>query len=155
MNDLSMHDATREFVLVGTQHSSDLITALSQEKKKSKALEDNMKELDEECKRADGLLYRMIPKKVADRLRNGESTISLCEVKNEQIYFQTELILILLSVYKVFSSCTILFSDVVEFTSTCAQMAPLEVVTFLNEMYTKFDKTLENHNVYKVCCFFY
>jgi guanylate cyclase len=53
-------------------------------------------------------------------------------------------------VFKVFSSCTILFSDVVGFTSTCTLLSPMEVVSFLNEMYTKFDEALENHNVYKV-----
>jgi hypothetical protein len=75
-----MHDASRDLVLIGTQHSKDLKEALSEEKEKSKVFEDNMKRLNEEMKRADELLYRMIPKKVADRLRNGVPTISLCEV---------------------------------------------------------------------------
>ena len=47
-------------------------------------------------------------------------------------------------------NCTILFSDVVGFTSTCSQLAPMEVVSLLNTMYTKFDKALEKHKVYKV-----
>ncbi len=51
---------------------------------------------------------------------------------------------------KVFPICTILFSDVVGFTATCSQLAPMQVVTMLNDMYTKFDKCLESHNVYKV-----
>jgi len=88
-----------------------------------------MKKLDIEMKRTDLLLYQMIPKKIADRLRSGEPVMNLCEV---------------------FSACTILFSDVVGFTSTCSQLAPMEVVSMLNEMYTKFDKCLELHNVYKV-----
>jgi guanylate cyclase len=46
--------------------------------------------------------------------------------------------------------CTILFSDVVGFTQTCSQLSPMEVVSMLNSMYTKFDKSLESHNVYKV-----
>ncbi|CAF4333507.1 unnamed protein product, partial [Rotaria sordida] len=49
-----------------------------------------------------------------------------------------------------FESCTILFSDVVDFTSICASLTPMEVVSILNEIYTKFDKCLENHNCYKV-----
>jgi hypothetical protein len=82
-----MHDASRDLVIIGTQHSTDLKSALNVEREKSKALEGNMKRLDEEIKRADELLYRMIPKKVADRLRNGESTINLCEVrKSAKIY---------------------------------------------------------------------
>jgi guanylate cyclase len=76
-----MHDASREFVLVGTGHSSDLKSALMEEKQRSKALEDNIKELDIEVKKADDLLYRLLPRTVADRLRTGEPTINLCEVR--------------------------------------------------------------------------
>ena len=100
INDLSMHNASRDLVLVGilrkifknskiyiniwlsigTQQSAELKIALDQEKTKTKALEDNMKKLDIEMKKADQLLYQMIPKKVADRLRSGENLMNLCEV---------------------------------------------------------------------------
>ena len=39
-----------------------------------------MLKLDAEMKRTDSLLYQMIPKPVADRLRRGEPAISTCEV---------------------------------------------------------------------------
>ena len=68
-------------------------------------------------------------------------------MKYEKIFLST---ISLEFYFKVYSSVTILFSDVVGFTSTCAQLTPLEVVSFLNEMYTKFDNALENHNTYKV-----
>lgn len=129
INDLSMHDSSRDLVLAGTQQSAELKLALDQERQKSKALEESMKKLDAEMKKTDLLLYQMIPKKVADRLRSGEKAASLCET---------------------FESCTILFSDVVGFTSICASLTPMEVVSILNEMYTKFDKCLETHNCYKV-----
>jgi guanylate cyclase len=129
INDLSMHDSSRDLVLVGTQQSAELKLALDQEKNKSKALEDNMKKLDVEMKKTDELLYQMIPKKVADRLRLGEPVMNLCEVV---------------------PSCTILFSDVVGFTSICSQLTPMDVVSMLNSMYTKFDKACGNHSVYKV-----
>ncbi len=80
INDLSMHDASREYVLVGSGHSSDLKSALGLEKQRSKLLEDNMKQLDTEIKRSDDLLYRLLPRTVADRLRKGEPTINLCEL---------------------------------------------------------------------------
>ena len=129
INDLSMHDSSRDLVLVGTQQSAELKLALDQEKQKSKALEDSMKKLDIEMKRTDQLLYQMIPKKIADRLRSGEPVMNLCEVV---------------------PSCTILFSDVVGFTSTCSLLTPMDVVSMLNSMYTRFDKALEKHSVYKV-----
>jgi guanylate cyclase len=40
-----------------------------------------MKKLDTEMKKTDLLLYQMIPKKIADRLRNGENAANLCEVR--------------------------------------------------------------------------
>ena len=39
-----------------------------------------MKKLDTEMKRTDQLLYQMIPKSVADRLRRGEAAMATCEV---------------------------------------------------------------------------
>jgi len=67
-------------MLAGTQQSVELKLALDQEQLKSKKLEESMRKLDEEMKRTDELLYQMIPKQVADRLRNGESPIDTCEV---------------------------------------------------------------------------
>ena len=80
LNDLSIHDSSRELVLVGSQQSAELKLALDQEKHKSKAIEDSMKKLDQEMKKTDQLLYQMIPKNVADRLRSGEPAMNLCEV---------------------------------------------------------------------------
>lgn len=51
-----------------------------QELQKSKQLEDSMKKLDQEMKRTDELLYQMIPKTVADKLRKGESSVDICQV---------------------------------------------------------------------------
>lgn len=39
-----------------------------------------MKKLDVEMKKTDLLLYQMIPRKIADRLRSGEKAANLCEV---------------------------------------------------------------------------
>ncbi|XP_062598322.1 soluble guanylate cyclase 88E-like [Saccostrea cucullata] len=129
INDLSMHDSSRDLVLAGTQQSAELKLALDQEQQKSKILEESMKKLDAEMKRTDSLLYQMIPKPVADRLRRGEPAITTCQV---------------------FDNVTILFSDVVGFTSICSQISPMEVVCMLNAMYTKFDQLSERHGVYKV-----
>lgn len=72
-------------MLAGTQQSVELKLALDQEQQKSKKLEESMRKLDEEMKRTDELLYQMIPKQVADRLRNGENPIDTCEVRNLRV----------------------------------------------------------------------
>lgn len=49
-----------------------------------------------------------------------------------------------------FKTCTILFSDVVTFTNICAACQPIQIVTMLNSMYSKFDRLTSVHEVYKV-----
>ena len=44
-----------------------------------------MKELDIEKRRTDSLLYQMIPRSVADRLRQGEPALNTCEVSRHRI----------------------------------------------------------------------
>lgn len=51
-----------------------------QELQKSRQLEESMRKLDVEMKRTDELLYQMIPKQVADRLRRGEAAVDTCQV---------------------------------------------------------------------------
>ncbi len=73
------------------------------------------------------LLHRMLPKQVATKLQQGE------DVEPE-----------------FFESATLYFSDIVSFTQLCAGSTPLEVVQFLNAIYTTFDEIIELHDVYKV-----
>lgn len=74
----------RDLMMAGTQQSVELKLALDQEQQKSKKLEESMKKLDEEMKRTDELLYQMIPKLVADRLRKGENPVDTCQVSQPE-----------------------------------------------------------------------
>ena len=54
-----------------------------------------MKMLDDEMKRTDALLYQMIPKPVADRLRSGEPSVDTCQVSKRQCYHRGDIKFIL------------------------------------------------------------
>lgn len=112
INDLSMHDFSRDLMLAGTQQSVELKLALDQEQQKSKKLEESMRKLDEEMRRTDELLYQMIPKQVADRLRRGENPIDTCEVSRAMYKIITDLyirFLLLLAVSDVRQCIHIIF----------------------------------------------
>ena len=55
-----------------------------QEQQKYAQLQEIIKKLDEEKKRGDSLLYAMIPKAVADRLRKGITALETCQVQPDQ-----------------------------------------------------------------------
>ena len=84
-------------------------------------------ELQAERANSYRLLLNVLPKAVADRLKQGERTI-----------------------VDSFREATVVFADLVGFTSFSAKMAPSRTVQLLNDLFSGFDKLAETYQLEKI-----
>ena len=96
-----------------------------------KHLRDKEKELLEEISKekdkSDRLLLNILPKDIANRLKSGESVIA--DKHNE---------------------VSILFADIVEFTPQTKNLNPVELVSILNDIFSKFDDLSVKYGIEKI-----
>lgn len=76
---------------------------------------------------ADKLLYNVLPERIAEKLKQSNETIA-----------------------EEFSSATVLFADIVNFTPISARFAPHEVVDMLDELFSRFDELVDKYGVEKI-----
>ncbi|XP_055883418.1 atrial natriuretic peptide receptor 1-like isoform X3 [Biomphalaria glabrata] len=81
----------------------------------------------EEKRKAEDLLYSMLPRSVAVQLIKGESVMA-----------------------ETYEHVTIYFSDICGFTALSAESTAMQVVDLLNDLYTAFDTVVSRFDVYKV-----
>merc|ERR1712062_33940 len=115
-------------------HSSSLVESLLDRMEDySCHLEDLVEErtiqYKKEKERADGLLYRMLPKCIADDMKAGR------QLKP-----------------RAFNNVTVFFSDIMDFSLITQkwQDKPTEIVRMLDKLYTLFDSITEQFDIYKV-----
>ncbi|XP_024254150.1 guanylate cyclase soluble subunit alpha-1 isoform X2 [Oncorhynchus tshawytscha] len=126
LSDIPIHNALRDVVLVGEQAKAQ--DGLKKRLGKAKAaLEHAHLALEEEKKRTVDLLFTIFPGTVAQELWQGHTVDA-----------------------REFENVTMLFSDIVGFTAVCSRCTPMQVVTMLNELYTRFDHHCGELDVYKV-----
>jgi len=129
INDLSMHDYSRDIMLATTQERIQMKMLLDAAEKKAAKLNEQQKKLNEVMKKSEDLISQMLPKQVADELAKGKTNEEICQT---------------------YEMVTMLFSDIVTFTVICSRLKPLQVVALLNNMYTLFDFLCDQNAVYKV-----
>ena len=86
-----------------------------------------MQLLEQEEKRADRLLLNILPMHIADRLKAGETHIA------DQV-----------------NDASVIFADLVGFTTYAAQRSPDEVVSLLNDIMSSFDELTIVHRLEKI-----
>jgi class 3 adenylate cyclase len=83
--------------------------------------------LDLERQKSERLLLNMVPASIAARLKQTQDVIA-----------------------DAFDEVTVLFADLVDFTPRSQQIAPAQVVQFLNELFSVFDQLAQRHGLEKI-----
>jgi adenylate cyclase len=84
--------------------------------------------LRQEQERSERLLLNVLPREVAEQLKDDEQQ----------------------RVAEHFEETSVLFADIVGFTPMTARMAPFAMVDLLNDIFTHFDELVEKHGVEKI-----
>ncbi len=83
--------------------------------------------IQEEQERAEQLLLNILPRPIAARLKEGEHVIA-----------------------DRFEEATVLFADIVDFTTLWDRQSPDELVTMLNDLFTAFDRLTDARGLEKI-----
>lgn len=90
-------------------------------------LQEEKQLLEIEQEKSERLLLNILPKVIAERLKRGEHTIA-----------------------ERYASVTVLFADLVDFSALANHTDPQELVTMLNDLFSRFDYIAERHGLEKI-----
>jgi class 3 adenylate cyclase len=86
-----------------------------------------LKQLQAEQEKSERLLLSILPKPVAEQLKQDKQTIA-----------------------ESFSEATVLFADIVNFTELSTHRSPIDIVNLLNHIFSAFDALAEVHDLEKI-----
>lgn len=86
-----------------------------------------LKQLQAEQAKSEKLLLNILPKPIADRLKQGQHTIA-----------------------DNFPEVTVLFADIVNFTRLSTTLIPTDLVKLLNQIFSTFDRLVERYGLEKI-----
>lgn len=130
LNDLNFHGLSREMVFSGFKHYSRLDLMCEREEQRAEELETSLSLADSWKKQGDELLYSMIPRSIADRLRNGQDPLATCQT---------------------FEEVTVIFAEVQENSfDENAILSAMNTVNTLNSAFSAFDELIQSPMAYKV-----
>ncbi|KAL3941949.1 MAG: hypothetical protein SGBAC_003777 [Bacillariaceae sp.] len=119
LSDLPLQSNQRDAVFLGEY--------VTQEADKAHKLDKLSRKLDEEKNLSNTLLYSIIPRRVADDLRQGKTV--------DPVFHE---------------NVTLFFSDIVGFTKICDQVEPWDVIDMMNQLYSIMDHLAAHFNLFKV-----
>lgn len=126
LSDIPLYDATREVILVGEQARAQDGLKRRMDKLK-KEVEEGHEAVSKERKKNVSLLQLIFPDEIAEKLWQGKDVDA-----------------------QSFPDVTMLFSDIVGFTSICSSATPFQVISMLESLYKVFDEYCGIFDVYKV-----
>ncbi|HBB32318.1 MAG TPA: adenylate/guanylate cyclase domain-containing response regulator [Cyanobacteria bacterium UBA9273] len=92
-----------------------------------KAMQESLKKLEIEKEKSEQLLLNILPKSIAERLKQGQNTIA-----------------------DTFPEASVLFADVVGFTALSTRLSATELVGMMNTIFSAFDHLAEKHGLEKI-----
>ena len=93
----------------------------------NQTVEEQNSIIQKEREEVDRLLLNILPESIIDRIKGGESPIAdHCEM------------------------ATVLFADIVDFTTWASEMSPLELVQNLDQIFSEFDQIAAYYNLEKI-----
>lgn len=99
----------------------------TEKQKLSSQVHEATKQMLAEKERSERLLLTILPRPIAERLKNNEPNIA-----------------------QGHADVTVMFADIVGFTRMTEELSPVETVTILNDIFTMFDELADTHRVEKI-----